>query len=395
MEKEYRGTIYACFTGYIVQALINSFVPLLFVTLSNQYHISLSQITLMITVNFLVQLTVDMLSAVFMDRIGYRVCAVAAHIFVAVGLIMLTILPEILPNPLTGLVLSVMVYALGGGLLEVLVSPLVEACPTKNKESMMSLLHSFYCWGCIGVVLVSTLFFVVAGISHWKLLALLWALLPIGNAIAFTRVPIYSLMEEGEKGLTLKELFSNKLFWVLMLLMFCAGACEQCVSQWASTFAEKGLGVSKTIGDLAGPLCFSVFMGLSRLFYSKYGEKIQLEKFILGSGILCIISYLMISCTPGAVIGLLGCSVCGLSVGILWPGIFSIGSASIRNGGTAMFALFALAGDLGCGGGPTVVGAVSGYFNDNLKLGILISIVFPVVFVLGCLVHGKMRERAV
>lgn len=254
----------------------------------------------------------------------------------------------------------------------------------------MSLLHSFFCWGCIGVVLLSTLFFVTVGISHWKLLTLLWALLPIGNAIAFSRVPIYHLIENGERGMTLRELFGSRLFWILMLLMFCAGACEQCVSQWASTFAEKGLGVSKTVGDLAGPLCFAVFMGLSRVFYSKYGEKIQLERFILGSGLLCVFSYLMISCTPWPVIGLLGCSVCGLSVGILWPGIFSIGSAAIRNGGTAMFALFALAGDLGCGSGPVVVGEVSGYFGDNLKAGILASVIFPVIFVLGCLVKRRM-----
>lgn len=394
MEKECKSTIYACFTSYIVQALLNSFLPLLFVTLSNQYQISLSRLTLMIAVNFTVQLMVDMLSALFMDRIGYRVCGVAAHIFAAAGLILLTILPEVFPDPLVGLMLSTAVCAIGGGLLEVMVSPLVEACPTKNKESMMSLLHSFFCWGCIGVVLLSTLFFVTVGISHWKLLALLWALLPTGNAVAFARVPIYHLIEDGEKGMTPGELSGSRMFWILMLLMFCAGACEQCVSQWASTFAEKSLGVSKTVGDLAGPLCFSAFMGLSRVFYSRYGEKIQLEWFILGSGILCVISYLMISCTPWPVVGLLGCSVCGLSVGILWPGIFSIGSVAIRNGGTAMFALFALAGDFGCSCGPIMVGTVSGYFGDNLKLGILVSVVFPVAFVIGCLVKRRMTAAA-
>lgn len=392
MEKEYRGTVYACFIGYAVQALINTFVPLLFVTLSEQYNISLTQITLMITVNFLVQLTVDMLSALFMDKIGYRVCAVMAHIFVATGLILLTILPEVLPSPLIGLLLSVVVYAIGGGILEVLISPVVEACPTKNKEAMMSLLHSFFCWGVVAVVLISTLFFVTVGISNWKIMAILWAILPIGNAIAFTRVPIYDLVEEGEKGLSLKELFFNKLFWVLMLLMFCAGASETSVSQWASTFAEKGLGVSKTLGDLTGILGFAIFMGLARVFYSKYGEKIQLEKFIMGSGILCIISYLMISSSPWPVVGLLGCAVCGLSVGILWPGTFSIGSASIKNGGTAMFALFALAGDLGCGGGPTFVGTISGYLNDNLHMGILAAIVFPILLVIGCILKIRMDK---
>lgn len=392
MEKEYKGTVYACFTGYAVQALINMFVPLLFITLSEQYDISLTQITLMITVNSLVQLTVDMLSALFMDKIGYRVCAVMAHIFAAAGLILLTILPEVMPSPLMGLLISVVVYAIGGGILEVLISPVVEACPTKNKEAMMSLLHSFFCWGVVAVVLISTLFFVTVGISNWKIMAVLWSLLPIGNAIAFSRVPIYDLVEEGEKGLSLKELFFNKLFWVLMLLMFCAGASETSVSQWASTFAEKGLGVSKTLGDLTGILGFAIFMGLARVFYSKYGEKIQLEKFIMGSGILCIISYLMISLSPWPVMGLLGCAVCGLSVGILWPGTFSIGSASIKNGGTAMFALFALAGDLGCGSGPTFVGTISGYLNDNLHMGILAAIVFPILLVVGCILKIRMDK---
>lgn len=392
MEKEYRGTVYACFVGYGVQALINTFVPLLFITLSEQYHISLTQITLMITVNFLVQLTVDLLSALFMDKIGYRICAVIAHIFVAAGFVLLTILPEIMPTPLMGLLCSVVVYAIGGGILEVLISPVVEACPTKNKEAMMSLLHSFFCWGVIVVVLISTLFFVTVGIENWKIMAVLWALVPLANAFAFARVPIYDLVEEGEKGMSLKELFGRKIFWVLMLLMFCAGASETSVSQWASTFAEKALGVNKTLGDLTGTLGFAIFMGLARVFYTKYGEKINLERFIMGSGVLCIFSYLMISLTPWPAAGLIGCAVCGLSIGILWPGTFSIGSASIRNGGTAMFAMFALAGDVGCGGGPTFVGAVSGYLNDNLKMGILAAIIFPILLVIGCLVHEKLKK---
>lgn len=394
MEREYRGTVYACFTGYIVQAIVNNFVPLLFITLSAQYHISLAHITLLITINFFIQLMVDMLSVFFVDRVGYRVCAVIAHFMAAAGLILLTILPEVFPNPLAGILVAVLIYAVGGGLLEVLISPIVEACPTKSKEKMMSLLHSFYCWGHIGVVLISTLFFVTIGISNWKILAVLWAVVPVCNGFAFTRVPIYSLMEEGEKGLSLKELFARKTFWILMLLMFCAGACEQSVSQWASTLAEKALGVSKTIGDLAGPMCFAVTMGFSRVFYSKFGDKIKLDHFLIGSGVLCAVSYLMISLTPWPAMGLLGCSVCGLSVGILWPGTFSIGASSIRNGGTAMFALFALAGDLGCGGGPSFVGAVSGYFQDNLKMGILAALIFPILLIIGCMVNMNDQQKS-
>lgn len=392
MDKSYRGTVFACFTGYGVQAMICCFIPMLFLTFSEQYHISLTQITLLITVNYLVQLTTDMVAAVYIDRIGYRAGAILAHVFAAAGFLLLTILPDLLPNPLVGLLISVVFYAIGGGLLEVLISPIVEACPTKNKEAMMSLLHSFFCWGFVVVVLVSTLFFEFVGISHWKLLARLWAIVPLINTIVFTRVPIYDLMEDGEKGMTLPELFSNKLFWVLMLLMFCAGASELSVSQWVSTFTEKGLGVSKTLGDLAGMLSFAVFMGASRVFYSKFGEKIRLESFMKGSSLLCVISYLMISLSPWPVVGLIGCAICGLAVGILWPGTFSIGAASIRNGGTAMFAMFALAGDLGCSSGPTFVGAISGLLNDNLHIGILAATIFPVLMVIGCVLHGRMKK---
>lgn len=395
MDKNFRGTVFACFTGYGVQAMISSFIPMLLLTFSEQYHISLTQITLLITVNYLVQLTTDMVAAVYIDRIGYRAGAILAHIFAAAGFLLLTILPDLLPNPLVGLLISVVFYAIGGGLLEVLISPIVEACPTKNKEAMMSLLHSFFCWGFVVVVLVSTLFFEFVGISHWKLLARLWAIVPLINTIAFTRVPIYDLMEDGEKGMTLPELFSNKLFWVLMLLMFCAGASELSVSQWVSTFTEKGLGVSKTVGDLAGMLSFAVCMGSARVFYSKFGEKIRLERFMKGSALLCVISYLMISLSPWPVLGLIGCAICGLSVGILWPGTFSIGSASIRNGGTAMFAMFALAGDLGCSSGPTFVGTISGLLNDNLHIGILAATIFPVLMVIGCMLHGKMNKAEV
>ena len=382
IEVNYQKTIHACFIGYVVQAIINNFVPLLLLTFQASYHISLSKITLLVTINFGLQLIVDLLSAGFIDKIGYRVSILVAHIFAAVGIISLTILPEMFSDPFTGLVIAVMLYAIGGGLLEVLVSPIVEACPTKHKEKTMSMLHSFYCWGHVGVVLLSTLFFRIFGIANWKLLAIGWALIPIFNAINFGRVPIAPLIDDDETGLTMKELVRNKPFWVFMLLMVCAGACEQSVSQWASAFAEQALGVSKTIGDLAGPMLFAIMMGIARTIYGKYGEKIDLSRFMVYSGILCVFSYLLISLSPWPVLGLIGCGLCGLSVGILWPGTFSMASASVRGGGTAMFAFLALAGDLGCSGGPTFVGVVSGLFGNNLKMGILIAILFPVVLLI-------------
>ncbi len=383
MKNQYQKTIYACFAAYIVQAVVNNFVPLLFLTFQDSYGIPLSQITMLVTLNFGLQLLVDLASVSFVDRIGYRASMVLAHALAAAGLALLAILPELLPSPFPGILLSVCVYAVGGGLLEVLVSPVVEACPSDHKEQTMSLLHSFYCWGHVGVVLVSTVFFALFGVGHWRVLALAWALIPLGNMIAFTRVPIAPLMEDGQRGMTIGELARRKVFWVFLLMMVCAGASEQGVSQWASTFAEKGLGVSKTVGDLAGPMAFAVLMGTSRAVYGKYGGRLNLDHFMAGSALLCVASYLCVALAPSPVVGLLGCAVCGLSVGIMWPGTFSKASAGLPRGGTAMFALMALAGDLGCSGGPTLVGMVSSALGDDLKKGILAGIVFPVLLLAG------------
>lgn len=392
MQPKYNKTLTACFIGYIVQAIVNNFLPLLFLTFHDTYGISLSKITMLITFNFVLQLLVDMLSAGFIDKIGYRAAAVLAHVFAAAGLMLLTLLPEIMPSAFTGLLLSVMVYAIGGGLLEVLISPIVEALPTDNKEKAMSLLHSFYCWGHVGVVLISTVFFAVFGIENWKIMALLWALVPVLNILLFSNAPILPLISEEDSGYSLKELFAQPIFWLMMLIMLCAGASEQAVSQWASTFAEQGLKVSKTIGDLAGPMFFALLMGTSRLLYGKYGEKIDLRRAMTASCILCIASYLLISLSPLPFLSLIGCGICGFSVGILWPGAFSIASASLKRGGTLLFALLALAGDMGCSGGPTYVGLISGHFNDNLKTGILAAVLFPALMILGIWMHKRSHN---
>lgn len=397
MHQEYQKTIYACFIGYIVQAIVNNFIPLLFLTFQSSYQIPLSKITMLVTINFGLQLLVDLASVTFVDKIGYRCSAILAHVLASAGLVLLTILPGAFPDPFVGILMAVLVYAVGGGLLEVLVSPIVEACPVGSeeersaKEKAMSLLHSFYCWGHVGVVLLSTIFFALFGIENWKIMALVWAVVPAANAFFFAKVPIASLNGQGEEGLTLKELAGKRLFWIFLMLMMCAGACEQAVSQWASTFAEKGLGVTKAVGDLAGPMSFAILMGTSRAFYGKYGEKIKLDKFMRCSGILCAAAYLLIALVPIPFVGLVGCGICGLSVGILWPGTFSMASASIRRGGTAMFALLALAGDLGCSGGPTLVGAVSSCFGDNLRIGILAALIFPVLLLIG--LSWKDREK--
>lgn len=393
-KNNYQLTMYACFIGYIVQAIVNNFLPLLFVTFQKTYSIPLTQITLLITLNFGIQLVIDMLSAGFVDKIGYRASAIIAHVCSAAGLVLLTVLPGAFPDPFAGILIAVFIYAIGGGLIEVLISPILEACPTDNKEKAMSLLHSFYCWGHVGVVLISTLFFTLFGIENWKILAVCWAVVPAANIILFAKAPIYSLHEDGETGLTLKQLFTRKIFWVMMLMMLCAGASEQAVSQWASTFAEQGLGVSKTIGDLAGPMSFAALMGLSRLLYGKFGDKLDLDKFMRMSCLLCIAAYLCISLVPLPAVGLVGCAVCGFSVGIMWPGTFSKASAAVKGGGTALFAMLALAGDVGCSGGPTLAGFISGCFNGELRAGILAAIVFPVLLLIGIQLAKKLANNS-
>ena len=379
----YETTMMACFLGYIVQAIINNFLPLLFVRLQFQYHIPLSRITFLITFNFGLQLLVDILSVPLVKKIGYRGGMILAHGCSILGLVLLVILPDVLSSAFMGLMIPVMTYAVGGGLLEVLVSPIMEACPTDNKEKAMSLLHSFYCWGHVGVVLLSTLFFRFMGIGNWKMLALLWTLIPLYNLYLFTRVPITTLEESkkeqtGKKVFTTKDLLKNGMFWLFFVMMICSGASEQAVSQWASALAEKGLGIAKSLGDLCGPMMFALTMGLSRLIYGKFGEKIRLKYFCAFSVCLCILGYAGIVFIPDPIVNLLSCAVVGFSVGIFWPGTFSLSSEAVPAGGTGMFAFLALAGDIGCMSGPTLAGTMAAAFGENLKIGVLWALIFPV-----------------
>ena len=380
MGKNYKKTLTACYLGFITQAITANFAPLLFFKFHYDYAIPLGKIALISTVFFLTQLIVDVLCAKFVDRIGYRKSIVASELFSALGLIGLAFLPERLSDPFAGILLSAVVYAVGSGLIEVLCSPIVEACPFDRKEAVMSLLHSFYCWGTVGVVLLSTAFFAVFGIDRWKWLACLWALVPLYNIYNFSTCPIEHLVEDG-KGMGIGSLFRVPAFWAAIVLMVCAGASELAMAQWASAYAESAIGLSKTAGDLAGPCLFAIAMGVSRVIYGKYGGKINLIGFMLCSAGLCLTCYLMASLSASPVVGLIGCILCGFSVGILWPGTISISSRQLPRGGTAMFALLAMAGDLGGAFGPFLVGNVTQMANDNLQKGLLAGAVFPLVLI--------------
>ena len=389
----YRKTKIACYLGFITQAIAANYAPLLFLMFHKKYEISLGNIALISTVYFFTQLLIDLFCAKFVDKIGYRVAIVVSEVCSAAGLIGLALLPDILPNAFAGILISVTIYAMGCGLIEVLVSPIIEACPFDNKEATMSLLHSFYCWGSVGTIVISTIFFKLFGIDSWKWLTILWALIPAVNIYNFATCPIVPIVEEG-KGMGIKQLGKKPLFWVSICLMVCAGASELAMAQWASAYAEAALGLTKTVGDLLGPCLFAVTMGISRVIYGKYGEKLNLTGFMLISGTLCVICYLMASFSVNPLIGLIGCIICGFSVGIMWPGTISISSKKFPTGGTAMFALLAMAGDLGGSIGPAIVGRVTQFAGDDIRIGMRFGLVFPVVLIIMLILMSRFSSKS-
>ena len=392
MQKNYGKTLRACYLAFITQAITANFAPLLFLKFHTDYTISLGQIALIPTVFFLTQLLVDVFCARFVDSIGYRRSIVLSEVASGLGLAGLAFLPDLFADPFAGVILCVVIYAIGSGLIEVLASPIVEACPFDHKDAVMSLLHSFYCWGSVGVILLSTLFFSVFGIQHWKWLACIWALVPLYNIWNFATCPIEHLTEDG-KGMKIRELFRLPIFWIAILLMICAGASELAMAQWASAFTEAALGFSKTVGDLAGPCLFAVTMGICRVIYGKFGPKMDLIKFMIGSGILCLACYLLAGLSASPVPGLIGCICCGFSVGIMWPGTISITSPRIPKGGTALFALLAMAGDLGGAFGPSLVGTVTQQAGDNLRTGVLVGSIFPLVLIAALILLSRKARK--
>lgn len=387
-QKNYRKTLVACYLGFVTQAISANFTPLLFLTFKSTYGITLEKIAMIPMVFYLAQLLIDLAATKFADKIGYRACVVASQVLSAVGLVSMTCLPELLSIPFVGILISVVLYAVGSGLIEVLVSPIVEACPFEHKDGMMSLLHSFYCWGALGVILGSTLFFAVFGIEHWKLLTILWALVPLYNTVNFISCPIERLVEDG-KRMRVRQLLRLPLFWLIIILMICSGASEATMAQWASAFTESALGISKTVGDLAGPGLFALFMGISRMLYGKFSEKLDLTQVMLICGVMCTGCYLLASLSAFPLLGLTGCALCGLAVGIMWPGAISISSQNCPRGGTAMFAFLALAGDLGATTSPAMVGSLAELAGGNLKTGLLFATVFPAALTCGLLILKK------
>ena len=394
MKLTYRSTMLACYNGYITQAICINLAPLLYLTFQRSYGLTLSQIGLLIAFNFIVQLSVDLIASLFARNMNLRFSIVFAHFATVLGLIGLAILPELLP-PFAGLLLAEGLLGIGGGFTEVVISPLMEACPTEGKSGNMSLLHSFYCWGQAGVVLFSGIFFAFFEIdSYWQYLPVLWSIIPLLGAIAFCLVPIYKLPSDENKDRegSVGKLFASPTFWTFLLMMLCAGASELVMSQWASTFLESTLGVRKSVGDLLGPCMFALMMGLCRAFYGKFSERLNLKKMMIASCVLCIASYLLAAFAPIPAVALIGCALCGISVGIFWPGTLSYAAQKIPHGGLAMFALLAVAGDTGCLVGPSIAGSIADLFSGDLRYAFCFALIFPILNLCVILFRKKQKK---
>lgn len=396
MKLTYKHTRIACYAAFVVLAIVVNLVPLFFVSFRRMFGLSLEQLGLLVSVNFCVQLIVDFIAAHYADRLGYRRAMVLSQIFAAAGIVLIGVLPFVGLQPFTGLLLSVACMAVGGGMMEVLVSPMLHALPIQKKDSAMSLLHAFYCWGHVGVVLLSTVFFVLFGRENWRWLSLFWAIVPIITGWLFTRVPILHVIAEGQSAMPMRQLFSHRIFYLFIVVMICSGASEQAMGQWASLFAEMGLGVSKTVGDLLGPCLFAVTMGVSRTFYGFTADRLNMQRVLTETAALSVAGYLLAVFSPSPWLSLAGCGVCGLAAGVMWPGALSLVAKKFPLGGTAMFAFLALGGDVGCGLGPAVVGMVSGVVErtngveTGVKTGLLVATVFPALLFV-CMLFLRFR----
>ena len=389
--KRYGLAFTASYIGYVIQAMVINFAPLLFVMFQKEFNLSISKISALIVVNFAAQLSMDILSSIYVDKLGYRKCIIAAHIFATFGVASLSFLPDIMNNHFIGLLISMFFSGLGGGIIEVVVSPVVEALPTKSKSASMSLLHSFYSWGHFFIVILATLYFITIGIENWRILAIIFSLVPFINGILFAICPIESLQKEGEEKVKLKYLLSTRIFFIFLLLMFCGGAAEQAIVQWSSAYAELGLNIDKTFGDIIGTAMFALLMGTSRVIYSICHKKIHLLKFMMLSMILLVASYLLASLSVNPWLSLLGCAMTGFASGIVWPGTLSLTSRYVK-ASTAMYALLAFTGDIGCTVGPWTTGLITD-ITGNMQDGFLISTIYPLITVLALIIIWFYRKK--
>lgn len=408
IARSYGLTKVACYIGYVVQAVVNNLLSLLFVIFNAQpYNISLEKLGSIIFINFAAQLFIDYISVFFTSRFGYKKCVVFAQATSVVGFVLLGFLPRVI-EPYFGILFSILFLAVGSGLIEVLISPIIEALPSDNKASNMSFLHSFYCWGQVLTVIGTTALVFALGNDKWFYIPFVWSIIPFINTLLFTRCDILELENNSAHSSAL-SLLKNKSVYKYMVFMFCAGASEITMVQWSSFFVEKGFGTEKWLGDLIGPCLFAVLMGIGRIGYGILGKKVSLERLLCYFSALCFVCYLVVALSNNGIICALGCAVCGLSVSVMWPGVISLSAEKFHSSGTAIFSLMAMLGDIGCAVGPWILGLIAEYAFDynlgrhlisalninstqsNMQLGFLICSIFPLIMFLFFVISAVKR----
>ena len=387
MDFKYKATRVACYIGYIVQAIINNFLPILFIALQDVYGLGYEKLARLMVFNFATQIITDIVTPKITAKIGYKNTVVMCHFCAALGLALLGILPKLI-SPYIAIIVSIIIYAFGSGLIEVIVSPIIEMLPTENKSGNMSILHSFYCWGQAFTIIGTTLLLKIFGYSLWAFVPVIWAIIPFINMFFFMGVPIVEPPKEARRT-GLRTLLKNKRFLIFMVMMLCAGATEIAMAEWASMFVQKGLGVSKVVGDLAGPCAFALFMGLGRMWYAFVSAKVDFRKTLIVLSSVCFICYIAVALSNIPWISLVFCAICGFTVSITWPGIYSAGAKEFKEGSSVMFSVFAMCGDTGCCLGPWVLGIVAD--NFGLKMGFGVNSVFAVILIIACILLGKNK----
>ena len=392
--QSYKSTIAACYIGSFVQAIIVNTTPILFIPLREQFGLTFQQMGLLVLINFISQVGCDILFSNAIDKYGFRRFVVAAHGLAVVGLVLFAASPLLFDRPFAGFVTATIIFSGSGGLLELLLSPIVNAIPTDEKAGAMSVLHSFYSWGQAAVILLTTVLLFVFGRAWWQWIILIWTLVPLFNFFFLMRVPFApNVPEEQRQGMD--KILLKPFFIAALATILCGAAAELCISQWASAYLEEAMRLPKVVGDVGGVCLFAVMMGVGRLFYGMYGKKINVSLMMLIGTVGAAACYITVALSGTAVLSLLACGLCGLCVSLLWPGTLVVASEHYPLAGAWMFAILA-AGDIGASAGPWLMGVVAeqahrlpflsglltqGMSPDQLGLraAMLVSALFPII----------------
>lgn len=405
--KSYQLTTISCFVGIFCQAVSSNITAILFIPLMTLYGLSYVHLGLLVGINFTTQVLVDIIASRLVDRYGFRVFVLPSDILAVIGLVLFGLTPVLFDNILTGLVFSTIIFSASCGLQEVMLSPIVNAIPHNDKGPAMALMHSFYAWGQVATIIITTLFLFFFGIENWQVIVFLWALVPLVNFFMFLAAPFPGVIHENQR-MTMRDLILKPFYLVALLAIMGGAATELVMNQWSSTFSEKVLELPKVTGDILGMCGFAVFLGLGRVLYGRYGSKINMNNVLVGSAAAAVVCYIAVAISPLPAISLAACAVCGLAASLLWPGTLVITAEKYPLAGAWIFAILAAAGDIGAASGPFAAGVITDLTRQMpsilqfaaslqllpdqfaIRIAILLSAIFP-LFTLAC--HWFLKQR--